>query len=69
VRLIDLKDSRSDGGLLAFRRAFHYVGVAPDLRDISSRKGDIEYVKKEFDGIGAEIFKKWMGDVVWPHIS
>ena len=42
----------------------NYVGVAPDLRDISSRKGNIEYVKKEFGCIGTNIFKNWRGDVV-----
>ena len=51
----------------------NYV-VAPDLRDISSRKGEINYVKKEFDCIGTEIFKKYWEDVLghespfWPHI-
>ena len=65
MRLTGLKDPSSDGGLLAFRRK-NYVSVAPDLRDISSRKEEIEYVKKEFDCIGTEIFKKSRRDVVGP---
>ena len=57
VRLIGLKDPRSDIGV-SFQNG-NYVGVAPGLRDIFSRNGNVKYVKNEFDCIGTEIFKKW----------
>ena len=54
MRLIGLKDSRSDGGLLAVRRG---IMSRCGSRDIFSRMGKLEHVK-EFDCIEIEIFKK-----------
>ena len=69
MKTTGLKDPRSDGGLVAFRRG---IGAVPDSWDIYSGKGNNKYVKKEFDCIGTYIFKKWRScrarKALWPHI-
>ena len=53
MRLIGLKNPIPDGGLLVFIMGImFYVGVAPDLRDISSRKGILDMLRRSLIALG-----------------